>query len=187
MKSIPEDIERQIVEKARHRDASAMERIYDYLSAYLNGICTRYISDDEDERDVFQDTMVRIFENLRRFRYRGEGSLRAWGAKIAVNECLMYLRKRKRAGTVPLMERDCPEEDPPVPEIGRLPPEVLMGMIRELPPRYRTVFNLYVFEEKSHREIAGLLGIREDSSASNLHRAKKILADKITQYGKDHE
>ena len=74
---------------------------------------------------------------------------------------------------------DTPDEDP---DSMSVPPDVIYQMIRELPDGYRTIFNLYVIEEKSHREIAQLLGIKESSSASQLHRAKAMLAEKIREY-----
>ena len=80
---------------------------------------------------------------------------------------------------------DVPEEE--VREMQQVPPAVLQDFIRELPDGYRTVFNLFVFEQKSHREIAALLGIREDSSASQYFRARAHLAKKINQYIKNHE
>jgi RNA polymerase sigma-70 factor (ECF subfamily) len=75
---------------------------------------------------------------------------------------------------------DVPEEDDP--PISDVPPDVIHSMVSQLPTGYRMVFNLYVFENKSHREIASLLGIKEKSSASQLSRAKNLLAKMIRQY-----
>ena len=68
------------------------------------------------------------------------------------------------------------------PEIRTMPMEIIHRMIRELPTGYRTVFNLYVFEGKSHKEISGILNIKEASSASQFHRAKALLAARIKEY-----
>lgn len=104
-------------------------------------------------------------------------------ARIVVNEALKYLKNAGRISTVP--EDRIPDiADGEEPEVDDIPQPVLQDMIRQLPDGYRTVFNLFVFEEKSHREIAGMLGITESTSASQFHRARKILADKIREYRK---
>jgi RNA polymerase sigma-70 factor (ECF subfamily) len=99
-----------------------------------------------------------------------------------VNQSLRFLQEQKRHGEEPL-DWDVPdvpeEDDPPVRDV---PPEVLHQMIRELPTGYRTVFNLYVFEDKTHQEIGQILGIGKDTSASQFSRAKNLLAKKINAY-----
>ena len=184
MRIIPEDIEQQIVKKIRRGDTTAMKMMYDYLSEYLYGICSRYIDNDDDAKDVLQNAMVKILSNLDSFKWKGLGSLQAWSTKVAVNEALYFLRSRKRSNLVPL-EEDIGES--PDPDVSRIPQKTILEMIRKLPAQYRTVFNLYVFEDKSHREIAEILGIKESTSASNLHRAKKLLSEMILKYQKDHE
>ena len=181
---LPADIEKTILRKISRGDDTAMKMVYDALGKYLSGVCSRYIDDDDDAKDVLQNVMVRILTNLEKFQWKGTGSLQAWTTKIAVNESLQFLRSRKQDKTVPL-EEDI--GDSPDPDIRHIPPQEIMEMIRKLPPQYRTVFNLYVFEDKSHQEIAELLGIKENSSASNLHRAKKLLCEMINQYRKQHE
>ena len=79
---------------------------------------------------------------------------------------------------------DIVSEEPEEADIGKIPANVLQKMIEELPEGYRTIFNLFVFEEMSHKEIAAALGISESTSASQFHRARKLLARKIKEYGK---
>ncbi len=102
-------------------------------------------------------------------------------SKIVVNESLSSLRRSVRFDVLDSIPETEPDYDSP-PDPLRVPPDVLERMIHELPAGYRTVFNLYVFENKSHKEIASLLGIKENSSASQFNRAKKILAKKINDY-----
>ena len=100
-----------------------------------------------------------------------------------VNDSLKSLRNSGRLlalSELPEIPSDA-EDEPVRPEI---PPEELQRMIKALPDGYRTVFNLFVFEKKSHKEIAGMLGIKEDSSASQYLRARRILASKIKDYWK---
>ena len=133
-------------------------------------------------KDVFQESLIHIITHMADFDYRGVGSLKAWATRIVVNESLRFLRDTKRHE---LMLLDCevpdvPEEDDP--PISDVPPDVIHSMVSQLPTGYRMVFNLYVFENKSHQEIASLLGIKEKSSASQLCRAKNLLAKMIRQY-----
>ena len=118
------------------------------------------------------------------FDYRGEGSVKAWLHRIVVNDSLKYLRangKMKYVDDLPDVEDDVMDSLPDVPVA------VVAEMIKALPDGYRTVFNLFVFEKKSHREIAELLGIKEDSSASQFFRARAMLAKKIKEYVREHE
>jgi len=179
-----EDTERTIVERARSGDQRAMKQIYDCYSRYLTAVCSRFLPDGVELRDVLQDSFVRIFGSLEKFEYRGEGSLKAWMRQIAVNEALKRIRSRKRKGEIEFKDTlpDVPPDEEP--DVGTVPADVIQAMIKELPEGYRTILNLYAFEEKSHKEIAELLGITESTSASQLHRARAILAKKINEYKK---
>lgn len=186
MGELTEDKERSLVELARKGDRGAMKRIYDSYSRYLAATCSRYLPDSGDLRDLLQDSFVKIFSSLDKFEFRGEGSLKAWMRQISVNEALKLIRKRKRSDTVEY-KWDLPdfqEEDDGETDAANVPAAVIQKMIKALPDGYRTVLNLYVFEEKSHREIAGLLGISEATSASQLHRARALLARQINDYKK---
>lgn len=159
-----------------------MREFYSLYAGYLTGVCSRYVTDADDMKDVFQESLIHIITHIADFSYRGDGSLRAWATKIVVNESLRFLRNTKR-NELMLLDREVPdmpeEDDPPISDV---PPDVIHSMVSQLPTGYRMVFNLYVFENKSHREIAALLGIKEKSSASQLSRAKNLLAKMIRQY-----
>ena len=156
---------------------------YEQHIGFVTTICQRYLSDDNDVEDAVQDTFVQAATSFGRFRHRGEGSFRAWLAKIAMTVSIRILRKRGRLIRLDSLKSDLPAPHPDeCPLWQKLSPEVLHRMIRELPDGCRTVLNLYAFEEKSHKEIAALLGIREGTSASQYHHAKELLADRITTY-----
>lgn len=178
--------EKDCVLLAQRGDASAQKAIYLRYVRYLAAVCARYIIRDEDLKDVLQDSFVKIFSSIGRFEYRGDGSLKAWMARIVVNESLKFLGREDTKFTFISGRCDLPEsienDDPE--GLEEVPPEIVQEMIRSLPVGYRTVFNLYMFEEKSHREIASLLHIGESTSASQLHRAKAILARQIEEYRK---
>lgn len=160
-------------------DSSAPKALYCAYAGYLNGVCARYLSDPDDVKDVLHDSFLHIFASMGSFEYRGHGSLKAWLTRIVINESLQFIRHAYRSEILSdSMEMEETEDTEP-PRLEGLSMEALHKLIQELPPGYRTVFNLYVFEEKSHKEIASLLNIKEASSASQFHRAKALLAAKI--------
>ena len=174
--------EQRLVKRLRNGENGAMEEFYSKYAPYLKGVCSRYISDKEDVKDVFQNALVRILTHTKEFQYHGQGSLRAWATRIVVHEALRFLNNKKRHELTTWdddMMNGVEEDDPP---IENIPPEVIQQMVRRLPTGYRTVFNLYVFEDKSHQEIASLLGISVGTSSSQLSRAKNLLADMIREY-----
>lgn len=183
---LTEEKEKQVFERARDGDRKAVRQLYDRYSSFLAATCARFLPDLGDQKDVLQDGFVKIFSSLDKFDYRGEGSLKAWMRQIVVNECLKVLRKRKRSVPI-LFEEELKddvevEEDTGPPEVEKVPAAVIHEMIKELPDGYRAVFNLFVLEEKNHKEISELLGITESTSASQLYRARMILAKKIKEY-----
>lgn len=177
--------EQRLVKRLQDGDKAAAREFYAVYADYLAGVCSRYIADEEDLKDVFQDALIHILTHIGDFHYRGTGSLQAWATKVVVNQALKFLRTQQRHE---LWQLDCdvvdePEEDDP--PIADIPPDIIQQMLTRLPTGYRTVLNLYVFEGKSHQEIARLLGIKENSSASQLHRAKNLLVKMIRQYNND--
>jgi RNA polymerase sigma-70 factor (ECF subfamily) len=177
--------EQRLVKRLQEGDKTAAREFYTRYGGSLAGVCVRYISDEEDVKDMIQNALVHIFSHITEFKYRGNGSLEAWVVRIAVNESLKFLRTKVQHE---LLQPDYDviddsEDDPPVRDI---PPDILRKMLNRLPTGYRTVLNLYVFEGKSHQEIARLLGIKKDSSASQLLRAKSMLAQMIRKYNNNN-
>ena len=173
------DKEQQIVEAFRRGEASAMDDLFALFSGYLMGVGARYIADDDEVKDVLQEAFIKIFTQFHSFQYRGKGSLKAWVTRIMVNECLMTLRQKRKLDVDKEEVPDLPDEEP---DTESLDGNVLMEMIRRLPEGYRQVLNLYVIEGLSHKEIGQMLHIKPDSSASQLHRAKTMLAKMIKDY-----
>lgn len=174
--------EERWLRKALDGDNTAIEWIYRKHVRYLSALCSRYITEDEDIKDVLQESFIKIFTSLDSFKYRGEGALKAWMAKITLNETLKFVRNNSRLPIDSIDDKDINIADGDSMETEDIPTDVLHQFIRELPDGYRTVFNLYVIDDKSHKEIAQLLGIKENTSASQLHKAKSMLAQKIKHY-----
>lgn len=170
------------MKRLRNGENGAMKEFVCQYAPCLKGICTRYVSSKEDAKDVFQNALVRIVTKIADFKYQGAGSLQSWASRIVINESIRFLQDHRRHefAKLDLDVADEPEEDDP--PIDLIPPEVIHRMVSELPIGYRTVFNLYVFEDKSHEEIASLLGISPKTSSSQLCRAKNLLAKMITAY-----
>ena len=173
------------MEAIRGGERAALRRLYDRYSGYAMAIGLRYVPERDEVRDVIQDSFVRILTTIGQFDYRGEGSLKSWVSRIVSNRAVDYLRQHQRFMTVETIpeEPDIADE----PDISGIPPDVLTAMIGRLPPNYRTVLNLYVFEQQPHREIARMLGIKESTSSSLFFRAKKMLAKNIKDYLKSQE
>lgn len=167
------------------RDKRAMKFLYDRYAEYLSAVCGRYIASEDDRKDVLQECFIKIFMSISTFDYRGEGSLKAWMARITVNESLKFLKKSAVYNFIEYDDEvpDTAEE----PEVEGVPDDVINKIILSLPPGYRMVFNLYVFENKSHKEIGQLLNIGESSSASQFSRAKALLVKRIKEYKTAHK
>lgn len=162
----------------------ARTRLYSRYARYLAGVAYRYLPNNDMMKDVLQESFIKIFTNIDRFEYRGEGSLRGWMAHIVMVESVRVLNMEKRHGELFLRiddeDIDVIEED--TPDINDISTDILLSMIHSLPDDYRTVFNLCVVDGMSHKEVAKLLGIRENTSASKLFRAKKLLSKMIMDY-----
>lgn len=184
MKHSTADREEKIVSLFRQDDALAMDVLYADFAPYLTGVCARYISNDDTLKDVMQESFIKIFTQMDTFEYRGRGSLRAWMSRIVVNESLQSLRRRQRDKTM-MLDTDPPETADEEPDTDGLSREEMVMLLRQLPDGYRAVLNLYVIEGRSHKEIARQLGIKPDSSASQLHRAKTMMARLIKNYKKN--
>lgn len=171
----------ELIKGCRAGVESARKDLYTIYSKRMLAVCYRYTGDMDAAHDVLHDGFIKIFT---KFSFRGESSLGTWITKVMVTQSLDYLRQKKR-----INERIIHEETlPDVPDIGEMSDETavsqenLMKFVAELPDGCRMVFNLYVFEAKSHKEIADMLHIKEHSSTSQLHRAKCLLAKRIKEY-----
>lgn len=177
-----ENNEQILVSRLLQKEEAAWKELFEAHSGSLAYVCSRYIIDRDEVNDVLQNSFIKMFRSIDSFEYRGNGSLKAWITRIAVNESLQHIKQNSDFKTI-ADENDIAdiemEEEPDLEEISQ---QEIMEMIRALPDGYRTVFNLFVFEEKSHKEIAEILGIAENSSASQFHRAKSMLARKIKEY-----
>lgn len=179
--------EQELAERCRQGDNAARKELYEHYAGRMLSVCLRYAGDRDTAQDLMHDGFLKLFDSFDKFTWRGEGSLRAWMERVMVNTVLQHLRKNDVMNRASELE-NVPEayDEPDGSAIDVIPEKVLMQFISELPAGYRTVFNLYVFEDKPHKEIAQLLGINEKSSASQLTRAKAALATKVREWMKQN-
>jgi len=157
------------------------ELLYRRHAAKLYAVCLQYSGNDEEARDILQEGFIKVFENL--VHYKHEGSFEGWMRRIMVNTALEKYRNRHNLYRVDDIDT-IPEQDaePDNMDYSGLGASDLLGIIRELPPTYRMVFNLYAIEGYSHKEISKMVNISEGTSKSNLSRARAILQRRVGSY-----
>ena len=145
----------------------------------MYGVCLRYYPNPEVARDILQDGFIKVFENIKSFRF--EGSVEGWVRRIMVNTALEYHRKRKDDREVEI-NGDLQGGE----EVNHFNSDyqILLSLVAMLPTQYRMVFNLYAIEGYSHAEISLQLRISESTSKSNYSRARAILREKVSKIDK---
>ncbi|MDR0429558.1 MAG: sigma-70 family RNA polymerase sigma factor [Tannerellaceae bacterium] len=169
--------EQQLIEGCRKGNRLAQKELYDTYSRRMMGVCLRYINDRETARDLLQDGFVKVFTSID--SYTGIGSFEGWMRKIFVNCALEYLRKSDVLREAIDLDNTSDLTNPDSSVVSNMSANELMGLIKELPAGFRTVFNLFAIEGFSHKEIGKLLNITESTSRSQYTRAKQLLQRKI--------
>ncbi|MES2477510.1 MAG: sigma-70 family RNA polymerase sigma factor [Bacteroidota bacterium] len=180
----PKTPEYKLAQECRAGNQAAQHNLYQLYAKQLMVLCLRYVSNEEDAKEILTDTFVTAFRNFSKFDYKGEGSVQAWLKRIAVNQCLMHLRKNKlRFEEIKDKHEGQVNNNENV--LEQMSAKEIMQLIHNLPPGYRTVFNLYVFEEMPHKDIAALLQISESTSKSQLYKARQLLQKQLIQQKKE--
>lgn len=159
-------------------DRRMQQALYEKFSGKMYAVCLRYTKDEDEAQDVLQDGFIKVFRNLEKFR--GEGSFEGWVRRIFVNTSIEYYRKA--VNLKPVTEKEERTlEDQDLSAMDNMNEKEIIKLINELSPGYKTVFNLYVIEGYSHKEIADMMGISEGTSKSQLARAKAVLQKMIKE------
>jgi len=166
-----------LIEQCKKGDRKAQRRLYELYANYVFRICLRYMGNESEAEDGVSETFLKVFSNIESLVFENEKMLAGWIRKIAVNECLMLLRKRMKDTDIIYEKADFVDESQDV--LSNIEAGYLFQIIQSLPTGYRTIFNLYVIEGYSHREISQRLGISEGTSKSQLNRAKTLLKEKL--------
>lgn len=174
----------QLIEQCQRGNAFAQRRLYDQYVSRLFRVSLRYVQHEPEAEEVLMNAFLKIFRSLSTFVYRDDNGVEAWLRRIVVNEALLHLRANR---VLPLFQDDEVATEPAVmPETG-LEAEQIYDLIRALPPGYRTVFNLYAIEGYTHQEIAAQLSISENTSKSQLSKARALLQNWLTTNGYERQ
>lgn len=166
-----------LIELCLKHDRKGQNLLYQRFAPKMLGVCMRYVKRKEEAEEVLMNGFVKIFNRIEDFK--DEGSFEGWIRRIMVNECLNHLRYKKNL----FIETDETDWAEPAhePVESNESTQALLQMVQDLPLGYRTVFNLFAIEGYEHREIADMLEIDENTSRSQLSRARKLLRERITE------
>lgn len=182
------DDAKKIVDGCIRGDVKYQQILYKATYGKMLGLCLRYAKDKEEAKDFLHDGFIKVFEKIKFFKH--SGSVEGWIRRIIINNTIDIIRRKNRMAFVSDSENDLmrltAESDDNLENISNTQAnaEIIIGLIQELSPAYKTVFNLYVIEEYTHKEIAEMLNISIGTSKSNLAKAKEKLKDMfIERYG----
>lgn len=182
----------ELVDGCMAGDRRAQQRVHEQFYGKMMAVCMRYTKNTDQAKDILQDGFIKVFRSMESFNRAG--SFEGWIRRIIVNTAIDHFRRSKHSYLLLGEERsiedfkDQDEEDTLADESGEdlpdLKPADVINAMQKLTPAYRTVFNLYVFEEMTHKEIADALGINVGTSKSNLAKAKHNLKKLLRQENK---
>jgi RNA polymerase sigma-70 factor (ECF subfamily) len=167
----------QLIESCKINNTKAQSELYKLFSSKLFSVCLKYSRNYAEAEDNLQDAFITIFKKID--QYKSKGSFEGWLKRVAINTVLQKYRSEKvfdiiNENVIDEVELDVDEESISI--------DYLLRIIQELPDRYRLVFNLYVLDGYSHKDIADMLDINIGTSKSNLARARQILKQTIEDY-----
>jgi RNA polymerase sigma-70 factor (ECF subfamily) len=164
----------QLIHECSKNNTKAQEQVYRLLAPKLFSVCLKYSRNYEEAQDNLQESFLIIFDKIN--QYKNSGPFEGWAKRIVINYVLQQYRKQN---VFEIVSEKIPAEEELEIDDDSISLEFLTKIIQELPDRYRLVFNLYVLDGYSHKEISEMLGINIGTSKSNLARAKAILKTKI--------
>ena len=172
---------KELIQKCKEQNLQAQGKVYQLFCGKLFALSLKYSRNRSDAEDVLQDGFITIFQKIH--QYKGKGSFEGWLKRIVINTALQKYREKSPLSLVKEEYNVETKEDVALDmDESKINLSNLLALIQELPDRYRLVFNLYVLDNYSHKEIAEMLKISEGTSKSNLSRARLILKKKIENY-----
>jgi RNA polymerase sigma-70 factor (ECF subfamily) len=179
-----EGSEKHLIDACVRKESWAQKYIYEHYYAPMMNVCLRYAHNEDEAQDILHDGFIKIFRYI--YMYQTGTSLQAWMRRIMVNTCIDHYRKEIRRKTENIEEAftlyDVGED-----ALDKMNAEEILGCLQQLTISYRSVFNLYVIEGYSHKEIGDILGITESTSRSNLVKARTKLKELLVNKHKIHE
>ena len=174
----------QLIENCKINDTKAQGELYKLFSSKLFSVCLKYSRNYVEAEDNLQDAFLTIFNKIE--QYKNKGSFEGWLKRITINTALQKYREKAPLQIVDEISNEVEVEELNL-EKTVFNVDVLLGFIQQLPDRYRLIFNLYVLDNYSHKEIAEMLAISVGTSKSNLSRARKILKEKLESHQKEEQ
>lgn len=172
-------IDKTFIKKLKKHDKKTQKIFYHIVSAKMYGVCLRFANSTDDANDILQEGFIRVFKYIK--DYRGDGSFEGWVRRTIVNTAINYYKKEKKRGYKVDLEYVKKEYITSESAIEKLSFNELLEIIRDLPQGYRTVFNLNILEGYTHREIGEILGISENTSKSQLSRARLAIQKRLAE------
>ena len=163
-----------LIKACSNGDSKAFRKIYEIHSGTMYSICLRYMNNEDEAKDALQEGFIKVFKNISKFKFTG--SFEGWMKRIFVNSSIELIRKRKmhldlselNSNELPLTAKI---------ETGSMDAEKMMTLVQQLPEGYRTVFNMFIVDGYSHKEISDYLEISESTSKTQLFKARKQLQE----------
>ena len=165
---------KKLIEQCAKNDRKAQAEVYQIYSGKLFALCLKYSRNREEAQDNLHDGFITIFDKIQSFNHKG--SFEGWMKRVVVNTAL---HKYRRKSLLSIVTDEIPEDIIVEVDEELVPMDYLLEIIQRLPDRYRLVFNLYILDGYSHKEIAEELNITDSTSKSNLCRARIILKEQI--------
>lgn len=172
---------KKIIKQCQQNDAKAQAALYELFAGKLYAVSYKYSKNQQEAEDTLHDGFLTILNKIDQFKHKG--SFEGWMKRIVMNTALEKYRKDK---VFPLIHEEIEDEVMVDIDEENIDLDTLLTSIQKLPNRYRLVFNLYVLDGYSHKEIATLLEISEGTSKSNLSRAKVILKKELEKNEQQH-
>lgn len=189
------DKEELLFKQSRKLNDAVARQIYDEYFALLFAVCRRYAPDADAAKDILQDSFIKIFENIKKFEWKGKGSFIGWMRRIVMNTAIKQYHKKKKDATDSMNNLDFePHDTSHIDDSSfiellldaQVTESHLLQLLTQIPEHFRIVFNLYAIEGLSHKEIADLLQIPEKTSTTRLTRARKQLREIILEHYAPH-
>ena len=166
----------KLIKKCKQGDKKSQSEVYQLFAGKLFALCLKYSKNYQEAQDNLQDGFITIYKKIDQYQFKG--SFEGWLKRIVINTALQKYREKN---VLNLISDEIPDKVEVEVDETTLSLDYLLKIIQELPNQYRLVFNLYVLDGYSHREIAEMLEISEGTSKSNLSRARQILKRKVEQ------
>jgi RNA polymerase sigma factor (sigma-70 family) len=173
--------EQGLVKACQNNDRKAQTAFYNLYKGKLMGVCRRYTRTPDEAEDIYQEAFVKIFNNIHSLEKAG--AVGAWVRKTVIHTAINYYHANLKFQNNTDYDNILLSNDDYPNVLAGLSNEELLTLINQLPDGYRMVFNLYVIDGYSHAEIAELLGVSENTSKSQLSRAKELLRKQLKPMG----